>query len=313
MDDDLEERLTKKSRFANEDDVILAKDYKFQSEESTSFISPDVDPKTLCPYCDRPMPLAPTAVLERLLSVMFSKSIPDPRPANPLGRKARSEGFATLCQRHAFERDMMPRAIAQGWPTVVNWDGLKARVEALTSDLDEILKDTGSKIVYGNTGEQDDIQTRPNGPRMECVFWTELLAALKASGSRGVSSVSGQFSSFEKTQPGYYGELGTVIITQSLYKSFPPETVDAELVSPLTLREFIGCVLVPEVGMRLIMEDLDLDKDEAVAVLRASASYGVSMFPDDGGASGMEDTEDFDFQSGSDGGSVTVWDWTAGV
>ncbi|KAJ7888542.1 hypothetical protein B0H14DRAFT_3714701 [Mycena olivaceomarginata] len=53
--------------------------------------------------------------------------------------------------------------------------------------------------------------------------------------------------------------------------------------------EFVQRILVPEVGMRLVMEDMDLDgenradKKRAVAVLRESASYCVAVFPEDGG------------------------------
>lgn len=77
-----------------------------------------------------------------------------------------------------------------------------------------------------------------------------------------------------------YGELGSVIIHKTLYKLFTDNT-NPDLVHPLTVREFISRVLVPEVGMRLIMEDMSLERNMAVEVLRASASYGVSMFPDD--------------------------------
>lgn len=69
---------------------------------------------------------------------------------------------------------------------------------------------------------------------------------------------------------------------------FPDDAVDPEMVKPLTLRDFIGRILVPEVGMRLIMQDMGLEDDnpvskqKAIGVLRASAKYGVSMFEDDG-------------------------------
>ena len=46
-------------------------------------------------------------------------------------------------------------------------------------------------------------------------------------------------------------------------------------------------ILVPEVGVRLIMEDRKLKGEDAmetaVCILRESASYGVAMFPEDGG------------------------------
>jgi hypothetical protein len=83
--------------------------------------------------------------------------------------------------------------------------------------------------------------------------------------------------------------LGSVIIHQTLYDMFPLDTVDPDLIQPLTPNEFIQRILVPEVGMRLVLQDLNLDvnrrpnRKRAVRVLRESASYGVAMFPEDGG------------------------------
>jgi hypothetical protein len=92
---------------------------------------------------------------------------------------------------------------------------------------------------------------------------------------------------------------------------FPLTAVDPDLVDPLTPNEFIQRILVPEVGMRLVMEDMDLnpdnksDKKRAVTVLRESASYGVAMFPEDGGdwagASGKKkDDDDEEAMGGAD-------------
>jgi hypothetical protein len=68
---------------------------------------------------------------------------------------------------------------------------------------------------------------------------------------------------------------------------FPPVSFDATVVAPLTPNEFIQRILVPEVGVRLIMQDKHLTGDkgtqEAVKILRDSATYGVAMFPEDGG------------------------------
>ncbi|KAJ7795505.1 hypothetical protein B0H13DRAFT_1449431, partial [Mycena leptocephala] len=51
------------------------------------------------------------------------------------------------------------------------------------------------------------------------------------------------------------GDLGSAIIHHTLYNMFPLDTVDADLVGPLTPHEFIQWMLVPEVGMSLLMED----------------------------------------------------------
>ncbi|KAF7351024.1 RTC4 domain-containing protein [Mycena sanguinolenta] len=200
--------------------------------------------------------------------------------------------FVGVCQRHRFESETLPEAEARGWPKFIDWPRLKSRVLAMKRDLRLILADPGDPIVYGNNEEEEKRKNespKNNGPRMRCIFWKDLLKELKSKGSKGVKGLQGQFANFEKTQPGYYGELGSVIIHQTLYDMFPLDAIDPELVNPLTPNEFIQRILVPEVGMRLVMEDMDLtlddrsDKRRAVAVLRESASYGVAMFPEDGG------------------------------
>jgi hypothetical protein len=94
-----------------------------------------------------------------------------------------------------------------------------------------------------------------------------------------------------------YGELGSVIIHQTLYGLFPPSSFDPTLIAPLTPPEFIQRILVPEAAAGLILEDRRLDpqnekhKEKAVKILRESAAYGVAMFPDadtNVGASGKE-------------------------
>ena len=68
---------------------------------------------------------------------------------------------------------------------------------------------------------------------------------------------------------------------------FPPASFDPTRILPLTSNEFILRILVPEVALRLIMEDRNLEGNDgmhqALVVLRESSAYGVAMFPEDGG------------------------------
>lgn len=47
-----------------------------------------------------------------------------------------------------------------------------------------------------------DDQDGTKGPTSRSVFWREVKKEVKNQGSRTVVGVKGQFSSFEKTQPG---------------------------------------------------------------------------------------------------------------
>jgi len=79
-----------------------------------------------------------------------------------------------------------------------------------------------------------------------------------------------------------YGELGYLIIYQTIYQLFPPDTMDPSSTSPLTPGDFIQRILVPEVAVHLIMEDLHSTYSNAIKTLRESVEYGVAMFPDTG-------------------------------
>ena len=79
-----------------------------------------------------------------------------------------------------------------------------------------------------------------------------------------------------------YGELGYLIIHQTIYQLFPPETISPDSTAPLTPSDFIQRILVPEAAVHLIVEDLQSTYSNAIKTLRESVEYGVAMFPDTG-------------------------------
>ena len=184
----------------------------------TVMISPFTDPRTLCPYCDSPLPASPTSLLTRLLTATAKKSSHDPRPTNPLGRKAPFAVFIAVCQRHRFESEILPEAEQKGWPKEIEWAELGERVGKMRKRLKALIDDTGENLQdddgYDEKHEEDCLFTdgeenfgsrineRERGSRSKCVFWREVMAEVKKKGSRAVAGVRGQFASFEKTQPG---------------------------------------------------------------------------------------------------------------
>ncbi|KAJ7939024.1 hypothetical protein B0H13DRAFT_2301232 [Mycena leptocephala] len=124
---------------------------------------------------------------------------------------------------------------------------------------------------------------------MQRVFWQELIKELRESGSRHVTGIAGQLSSFAKIRPGYYGELGSIIIHRVLYAMFPTKLDVAELDLSLDVKDF---------G----------DRRRALRVMRDSGNYGVSMFPvdsEEGGAPAeMEEESDMDEDGGDHAGSL---------
>jgi hypothetical protein len=149
------------------------------------FIDSAVDPKSLCPYCDEPLPPRPTAHLSSLLAGMRKKSKPEPRPSNPLGRRAPVSLYVTVCQRHQFEAVWLPRAAAEGWPTEIDFAAVRRRVEARATPLRALVNDVAAVVA-----------------RNASVFWTEALKEVRALGRKAAGGVGGQFHTFERAQPG---------------------------------------------------------------------------------------------------------------
>ncbi|KAG2058681.1 hypothetical protein BDR06DRAFT_828584, partial [Suillus hirtellus] len=233
-----------------------------------------LDPSTVCPYCDEPLPRNPTPQLMNLLSAAKRKSYPDPRPRNSRGLKAPLGIYIASCQRHHFETHSLPEAMEKGWPQSIDFKKVPKRIERMRGALEAIISDC--RIHNDN---EDYVDDDAKGPRARSDFWREIKKQIKKQGSRTVTGVKGQFTSFEKTQPGYYGELGLLIIHQTLYNLFPLSSFEPSSIAPLTPAEFIQLVLIPETAVGLIMQDLCLDRDDAIVTLRESSQYGVAMFP----------------------------------
>ncbi|KIK61932.1 hypothetical protein GYMLUDRAFT_42359 [Collybiopsis luxurians FD-317 M1] len=275
-------------------------------EEDDDFYNSSVDANTLCPYCDEPLPPSPTPHLQSLLALTAKKSFREPRPTNPMGRKAAVGVFINVCQRHRFESETLPEAEAKGWPKSIEWDLIHERVMKMKDRLqalmeNSLVRDAKSKSRYGEEEDDDEeedsdweipgqTQKSTYRARDRCVFWEEVMEEIKEKGTRGAANVKGQFANFQKAQPGYYGELGSVLIHQTLYELFPPESTFPNLVSPLSPKQFIDRILLPEVAVRLIMEDKSLygvsGARKALEILRESTTYGVAMFPEDTGERG---------------------------
>ncbi|KAI6167304.1 RTC4-like domain-containing protein [Pisolithus thermaeus] len=256
------------------------------------------DPSTLCPYCDEPLPPHPTPSFQSLLSKAGKKSRADPRPRNPEGLAAPLAIYISVCQRHRFESHQLPIALERGWPQTINFKNVPMRVKRMKPDLEAIIMDDDDDDTDNDVVGDIDEDCDTRGPRSRSVFWKEVKREVKKQGSRTTVGVKGQFASFEKIQPGYYGEQGSVIIHQTLFNLFPPSSFDSSLIKPLTPSEFIQRVLVPETAARLIAQDLGVDMDYAIVTLHESARYGVAMFPDTGGYDGKRVAVDEDDEMG---------------
>lgn len=150
------------------------------------------------------LPSSPSPLLLRLLSTTKLKSYKDPRPANPLGRKAPLAVFATVCQRHRFESKILPEAERKGWPKTIDWKRLEGRISKMKSQLKALMMQDESGDDSDNiSNDWEVIHASSSGnTKAKSIFWDELLDEIKKKGMKSISGVQGQFDSFEKAQPG---------------------------------------------------------------------------------------------------------------
>ena len=84
---------------------------------------------------------------------------------------------------------------------VIRFEDVRGRVEKMRDKLEAIILD-GAVGEWGSDSDNEDGKEQEKGLRGKSVFWTEIMKEIKKKGSRAVVGVSGQFASFEKTQPG---------------------------------------------------------------------------------------------------------------
>ncbi|KAJ7125516.1 hypothetical protein C8R43DRAFT_836903, partial [Mycena crocata] len=71
----------------------------------------------LCPFCDELLPTIPSNELVELRLTMDELSTPNPIPGNSGHRTPSSMSqVQRYCEKHRLERDVLPCAIAGGWP-----------------------------------------------------------------------------------------------------------------------------------------------------------------------------------------------------
>ena len=126
-----------------------------------------------------PLPSDPSATLRSMLERLRKKSHSDPRPTNPLGRKAPLTSYVDLCQRHQFESTLLPEAHRKGWPTQIDFEALPARVKAQSKILRQ----------YFTSKESSS-------------FWLEIKQEIEAKGARKALGIADQFNTFDKCLPG---------------------------------------------------------------------------------------------------------------
>ncbi|KAK8140461.1 hypothetical protein PG984_000527 [Apiospora sp. TS-2023a] len=82
----------------------------------------------------------------------------------------------------------------------------------------------------------------------------------------------------ESLTPGYYGPRGLRLMTELIMHSFSDtvrkRAIEDHLVAARTYTGYVQSVLVPELAVRLIMEDMNVDEEDARKIMQESSGLG---------------------------------------
>ncbi|KAI7896064.1 RTC4-like domain-containing protein [Mucor mucedo] len=162
-----------------------------------------------------------------------------------------------ICRMHKVELVYKPMAIEKGYPTHIEFEEIGARVKLFESELKDIVEG-----------------------RLESSFLETVMRVHQELGSVKARQTKQLMTRFEETLPGYYGNRGSHYILEALDKMFvKTDYLDKQKTSPLTPVEYMQQVMVPECGIRLIKQDLNLENlQEASKVMKESSEYGSTVY-----------------------------------
>lgn len=260
--------------------------------------------KKKCPYCSQvlwPLPhLVETALKEiekkdkdhekkqnQLIEKENSKSTSSySRPFSLVSkRQVTTEEKDAFCHLHHVEMLIKPQGQREGYPVHIDFGKIQDRILKLDDELKQVISNQ-LKSEYRQIAED----------------------AYKEQGAMKARSALSVLARFEASLPGYYGPKGSAVILQALSTIYLNTAyLSKHLVSPQLPLEFLQQVLVPEVGFRLIRQDL-LRKiksghppagltEKAKLIMVSSREYGSAMFP----------AEDADIEGSDDDGVSTLF------
>lgn len=145
-----------------------------------------------------------------------------------------------FCRIHVAEEKIVPLGIERNYPLSIRFGELPDRVERMQDELKAIIEKRGPSFYLDNA-----------------------LDKYKRMGTHGARNVHVVLANIEHSMPGYYGSKGSAVLSEILAKLFLETNIlTHELASPQTPIEYVQQVLVPEAGLRLIVEDrLKLARD----------------------------------------------------
>jgi len=100
-----------------------------------------VDPTTLCPFCDDPLPANPSTKLRSQLAYFRETCESEQRWGNSMGLTAPINVFVGFCALHTAETKVIPQGLRYGWPQEIDFKSVATRVRRLESKLRAVIED----------------------------------------------------------------------------------------------------------------------------------------------------------------------------
>ncbi|KAI1383474.1 uncharacterized protein F4822DRAFT_420756 [Hypoxylon trugodes] len=160
-----------------------------------------------------------------------------------------------FCRKHKRQTALNSRS-QKGYPKI-NWDTLDTRLKAHQGFLKEILE--GTRESYFREVLKENVESGKNR------------TLLKTDDS---------------LTPGYYGPRGLRAMTEYIMRTLSSvvrkRAIEDRLVSARGHTAYVQVVLVPELAVRLIMEDMDVAEEDAREIMQDSIEVGELLYEDAG-------------------------------
>ncbi len=205
--------------------------------------SPDLDAQTTrCPMCKAPVPFQLYSEFSNNQSTMTTRQ------------------QAAFCTHHR-QNSATSTYSSLGYPTI-NWDIINERFESHYDYISRLITSPGETPSHYRPLFASDIKHGRNRTIKQSI--------LGAKGDKTDNS--------RVLVPGYYGTRGARAMQEAILLRFNKElrrvAVTDVVVSARAVGGYVSSVLVPELGTRLIMEDMNIGEEKAREVMEKSAGIG---------------------------------------
>ncbi|KAJ7590486.1 hypothetical protein C8J56DRAFT_1046754 [Mycena floridula] len=210
-------------------------------EQSLPAAPSNMTKQAACSYCHESLPREPSESLNNLRATLLTKE-----RSNEAWKTSFQVKQQQYCDHHRMECLRESQAPSYRWPAPpdIDFSILGARFESLADSLEAVIDDPSASVFYG--------------------------------------ALSKQIEKFGLSHFGYYGERGATIMNMALQWMFPQsDDPDAMCDDDIPFQVILWRILLPETAVILVQQDMSVDADAAMKVLRTSGRYGQVIYPSD--------------------------------